>query len=83
MIDKGSEIKRLIYSYEDEVNNFVYIGLTKNLKKRHQSHNQINYHTKKYDTVKAYFNSLNKPLPQPKILEEGLSKEEAQEQENW
>lgn len=76
------ETKRLIYVYEDIENRVFYVGLTKDVKKRHREHNQK--HHGKFDSLKTYFDAINKPIPQPKILEENLGEEEeAQQQENY
>lgn len=75
---------RCIYAYEDEENKYVYVGLTKNLKYRHQQHKCCkNHRTGLYDSVKRYFDSLNKELPQPKLLEEKLTPKQAQIQEDY
>lgn len=74
------EKPRLIYAYEDEENKVCYIGLTKDLKLRHKTHQCRR--KGKYDNLKQYFVNQGKKLPKPKILEENLPPVEAQEREN-
>ena len=73
----------LIYSYEDSVNKCVYVGLTKDLKRRRKQHMRKHPKTHEYDAVKNYFTSLKKELPQEKILEEHLTPAKAQEREGY
>ena len=73
----------LIYSYEDPENKRVYVGLTKDLKRRRNQHMRKHPKTHEYDTVKTYFNSINKELPLETILEEHLTPAEAQEREGY
>lgn len=78
------EIKiRSIYVYEDCPNKVCYVGLAKNVHKRHLSHLRKLHKTTKYDTVMSYFLEKYGYLPEPKVLESGLSREEAQEQEDY
>ena len=70
---------RLIYAYEDQENKVCYIGLTKDLHKRHNAHQCR--HNGKFDNLKQYFINQGKKLPRPKILEENLSETEAQGKE--
>ncbi len=84
-MNKNETIVHLIYGYFDEENKFCYIGLTKNLKKRHRGHQQKlrGSRVNEYDSVMTYFISINKPLPEPVILVSGLTPEEAQEKEAY
>lgn len=70
-----------IYAYIDNENNHVYIGLTKR-KTRHKQHLN-SFRNGKYDSVKSYFDSINKNLPEPFILETNLNAEEAQNRERF
>lgn len=72
-----------VYAYVDEENKSIYIGRTNNIKIRHNSHNNIQYKNKKYDTVKTYFLNINKELPLPIILSENLTLEESQYYEDY
>lgn len=81
--DKWGKETFLIYSYEDPENKRVYVGLTKDLKRRRRQHMRKHPKTHEYDVVKSYFNSLNKELPQEKILEEYLTPAKAQEREGY
>lgn len=72
-----------IYVYEDK-NNFVcYVGLTKNLKRRIQTHKSKHYKTNKYDSVGEYFINLYGYIPNPQIIEDNLSLTEAQYCEDY
>ena len=72
-----------VYAYIDEENKYVYVGLTKD-KRRHYNHNTRKNNKGEYtSTAKRYFESVNKPLPQPIILKEGLNAEEAQYYEDY
>ena len=72
-----------VYAYIDEENKYVYVGLTKD-KRRHYNHNTRKNNKGEYEsTAKRYFESINKPLPQPIILKDGLNAEEAQYYEDY
>lgn len=74
----------LIYGYFDEDNKFCYIGLTKRLKRRHRDHQrELRNNPGKYDSVMTYFKGINKQLPDPVVLESGLTPKEAQEKEEY
>ena len=66
----------LIYCYN--VNNSVYVGLTKNLDNRHKQHLSGGSR----DSIYAFCQNSGVPIPPPKILEQGLSSSEAQVKEN-
>ena len=75
--------EHLVYAYVDEENKYVYIGLTRS-KSRHKQHNtQKNDKGEYTSTAKRYFESVNKPLPKPIILKNGLNAEEAQYYEDY
>ena len=68
----------MIYAYFDEYNKCVYIGLTKNLGRRKSAHkNNIS------SAVNKHFSSINKEIPQPVVLEKGLTAMEATEREGY
>lgn len=67
----------LIYSYE--IKNNVYIGLTKNIIVRDKSHRTD---TLEKDTLKKFCFDNNFEIPEPKILETGLTPIESQVKEN-
>lgn len=75
----------LIYAYLDEVNKVVYIGRTNNIRRRHSQHNRLSYKYKTYDVVKRYFMSIGvlDELPDPTIIETGLTLVESQEKEEY
>lgn len=76
----------LIYAYEDTNNKVVYIGLTNNVNNRHSRHKcgTIRKGVRKYDALAKYWQSINKPLPNPIIKIDGLDTEEdAQYYEDW
>lgn len=66
-----------IYSYEDVENKAVYVGLTFR-NRRHYEHK-----TDETDTVRLYFESINKPVPEPRIKMDNLNAEDAQYYEDW
>lgn len=67
----------LIYSYE--FTNHVYVGLTKNLQRRHHEHMTI-----LDDTVFLHAKNNGINIPEPKILEQNLTSLESQAKEkNW
>ena len=67
-----------VYTFLD---NTAYVGLTKQLQERHKEHNRMK--RGKYDTVKQHAIDLGIDLPNPIILEENLTAEEAQEKEGY
>lgn len=75
----------LIYGYFDEENKYCYIGLTKDINRRHLEHQRkLNGKVNEcYDSVMTYFISINKPLPEPVILISNLTPREAQEKEAY
>ena len=66
-----------VYAYEDVENKAVYVGLTFR-KERHREHK-----TDETDTARLYFESINKPLPEPRIKMDNLNAEDAQYYEDW
>ena len=62
----------VIYVYEDKENNVAYVGLTCERQKRHTSHKR------EKSPVARYFKSINKEVPEPIYLKEGLDAESAQ-----
>lgn len=70
----------IIYSYE--IGNHVYVGLTKDMKRRDKEHRGIAY--KKKDSLKNFIVENHNEMPQPKILESNLSETEAiSKEDNW
>ena len=73
-----------IYVYTDEDNKVAYVGLTVDKKRRHYNHSTG------YDKggkvtkspVYQYFQSIDKPVPNPTYLEERLTASEAREKEH-
>lgn len=85
-----TSLSYLIYAYEDYQNKICYVGLTKDLIKRKSAHKKMEYYKDKqgnkhhyYDSVAKYFISINKPIPEPKILEENLNMSQSQTQEKY
>lgn len=67
----------LIYSYE--MGNMVYVGLTKNIERRHKEHM-----SSKKDTLYCFCMKNDINLPEPTILETNLTSLESQSKEkNW
>ncbi len=64
----------IIYVYKDIINRTAYVGLTNNLKQRHSGH-------KRKGTVYNYFNNININIPNPEIIFDNLSLEEASQKE--
>ena len=70
----------IIYSYE--IGSHVYVGLTKDMKRRDKEHRGIAY--KKKDSLKNFIVENHVEMPQPKILESNLSETEAiSKEDNW
>lgn len=73
-----------VYAYEDDDNKTVYIGLTKDMERRHRQHRNKIPGKDIFDNVKTYFLDQNKELPSYKILINNLTVEEAQShKEAW
>ena len=74
-----------VYKYEDRETNSIYIGLTFHLKQRHSEHKtgKIKDGERKFDVVANFFYSLGKNLPDPLIIKDGLTAEEAQYYEEY
>lgn len=77
----NEEKKHEIYVYEDFVSKVCYVGLSKNVKQRDKGHRRLI--KGKADSVKKYFDSIGMNIPKPKILESGLTPEEAQVKEDF
>ena len=70
----------IIYSYEFEKD--VYVGLTKDMKRRDREHRGIAY--KKKDSLKNYSVEHNVEIPQPRVLETNLTETESVlKEDNW
>lgn len=61
----------MIYVYEDNINKYAYVGLTKDFDNRHK------HHCSNMDPVRKHFDKFNLPVPEPKILYRDLTREEA------
>lgn len=81
LVDSDAKIF-CIYIYIDDINNVCYIGLTKNIKRRHWQHQKQNKQGR-FDVVCSYFRSINESLPEPLVLEENLTAAEAQIREDF
>ena len=81
LVDGKNSRIRLVYAYEDTENKYVYVGLTKNLSKRHYQHCHVM--NGKKDRVFRYFENNNKTIPKPIVLDENLTREESQEKEGY
>lgn len=69
----GNRLKRCVYAYEFrniDDNNYVYVGLTQNMRKRHLQHQSKG-------SVHRFCMELNIDLPEPTILTDYKPKEEA------
>ena len=74
-----------VYSYEVIEKNAVYVGRTIDLKRRHASHKRgDNYCSRKHrvDTIWKFCNENGIDVPEPKILESGLTAIESQQKES-
>ena len=83
LTDKMEEKNNVIYAYIDNDNKTIYIGRTINIYRRHIQHNNLSRKGGKYDSIKQHFNKIGKELPLPEILEENLTYEKSQEQEDF
>lgn len=68
----------LIYAYEFKETNSVYIGLTINLKKRDYQHRNL-----KNSSVLRHSIEYGLAVPQPKVLEQDISRENSGEKEHY
>ena len=84
-VRKHSGSKFVIYAYEDYENKVVYVGLSKDLKRRHRAHINGSMHKGKrvYDNLYKYFQAVGKEIPSPIIKIDDLSAEDAQYYEDW
>lgn len=75
----------VVYLYEDDETNSVYVGLTKNLKRRHKEHHDGRKHhgVFEYDNVYKYFNSIGKEVPEPVVLQNDIYAKDAQKYEQY
>lgn len=72
-----SKSDRVIYVYELP-DNHAYVGLTMNIEQRDAQHRGVDkYFGRKGDSLYEYCKSANIEMPKPKILEEGLSRQDA------
>ena len=73
-----------VYAYEDGENKIVYVGLTKDMERRHRQHKNKIPGKDIFDNVKTHFLSQNKDLPPYKVLIDNLTVEEGQSnKEQW
>lgn len=77
-----NELCRLVYVYEFN-NNVAYVGLTNDLKRRHNQHmgNKSMFGVQENDAVYRYCTDNAIPFVEPKILEDKLSINEARKKE--
>ena len=82
---KHTENDYVVYVYEDTDNRCAYIGLTDNLRKRHNAHRAGKKYNgvRKFDTVASHFIGIGIELPYPIVKEENLSSEDAQYYEGF
>ena len=71
----------LIYAYEKKDLKIAYVGLTNNLKRRHYEHSST-WKGHQHTVVYKFFTSLGMIVPQPIVIESGLTPEESQIAEN-
>lgn len=69
--------KHIIYVYKDYVNHYVYVGLTNNIKRRHKAHCDENVN----DVLYQHFFKYNLEIPEPEIVYNNLTPNEAQDKE--
>lgn len=69
--------KHVIYVYKDEVNHYIYVGLTNNMYVRDTTHRDSN----KNDTLYKHFAKYNLEIPKPEIVCSDLTPHEAQKKE--
>lgn len=70
----------LVYAYVFDEYQTCYVGRTKNLRKRHNGHKCGKKHsdgTRTYDSVNTFSKEHNIPIPEPVILEDGLTGKES------
>jgi len=69
--------KHIIYVYKDEINHYVYVGLTNCIKRRHKDHcdKDIN------DVLYQHFAKHNLEIPNPEIVYDNLTPHDAQNKE--
>lgn len=75
----------IVYSYRDDENKTIYIGLTNSPKNRHRQH--VKGITKngqvRYSAVYNYFTSIGADIPNPVVLKQDLYANEAQAWEDY
>ena len=73
----------VVYRYYDKDTNTVYVGLAKDMKRRHREHCRgvVKHGERKYDVVNNFFVSIGKKMPEPTILIDNLYAEDAQKYE--
>ena len=84
-VRKHKDSKFVIYAYEDPENKVVYVGLSKDLNRRHRAHINGSMHrgVRVYDNLHKYFELSGKEIPFPRIKMRDLSAEDAQYYEDW
>lgn len=73
------EKEYVIYAYEDKPNMVVYVGLSNNMRERHNGHK----YSKKKDVLFKYCKSKGIKIMEPKIRMNSLTAIDAQYYENW
>ena len=74
-----------VYVYEHAKTNTVYVGITFHIKQRHFEHKngKLKNGVRHYDTVAKYFRSIGEKLPEPRIIRDKLTAEQAQYFEDY
>ena len=74
-----------LYVYEDRENMVVYVGVAKCVRRRHRQHviGSMKKGKRIYDIVHKYFESINKPIPDPIVRMESLNALDAGHYEDW
>lgn len=84
LYSKDNGVRYFVYCYIDEENYVVYVGLTSNIKDRHQQHSSGTYKGKKSkSSVFEYFTNIGKNIPKPIILLYNLTDLEGQYWEDF
>lgn len=75
----------IVYCYIHENTNSAYVGLTKNIKRRHKQHHngEKKHGVVYYDNVFNYFKNLGEEVPEPIILEFDIFAKDAQFYEEY
>ena len=74
-----------LYVYEDKDNSVVYVGVAKDIRRRHRQHivGSMKKGKRVYDIVHKYFEGINKPVPDPIVRMEKLGVLDAGYYEDW